>query len=92
MSKADEIMKMKRQQKTVTPTQALGQPMNAQTKEQKNVGSYEREKEEKIERTRRSFDVRTDLYKKLKVLSSEEDVHIYMLIEEAIETYLEERQ
>jgi len=49
-------------------------------------------KEEKIERTRRSFDVRTDLYRKLKIMSSSKDVHIYLLIEEALEAYLERKE
>nr|WP_202406439.1 hypothetical protein [Pontibacillus yanchengensis] len=70
-----------RQQKHVTPTQALNQNI-----EENNVG---RNEDEKVERKRVSFDLRTDLHKELKMQSLLQERNIYILIEEALEEYLQ---
>lgn len=92
MSKVNDIKKMKRQQKIITPTQALTEIVG---KEDTNVYSNkeinEKRKEEvKVERKRVSFDLRTDLHKELKMQALVHEKNIYILIEEALERYLKE--
>ena len=82
---------MKRQQKVITPTQALAETVG----EENNVDSKEeinetRKEEKKVERKRVSFDLRTDLHKELKMQSILQEKNIYLLIEEALEKYLNE--
>nr|WP_236620470.1 hypothetical protein [Geobacillus sp. MAS1] len=43
-----------------------------------------------MERKRVSFDIRTDLHKELKMQSILQEKNIYLLIEEAVEKYLNE--
>lgn len=96
---------MKRQQKVITPTQALAAtvgeeeqtniPMNETINKPNNVSSNEennppRKEETKVERKRVSFDLRTDLHKELKLQSLMQEKNIYILIEEALEKYLKE--
>ncbi|GGD29721.1 hypothetical protein [Pontibacillus salipaludis] len=83
MSKIDEIKNRKRQQKQVTPTQAISEEL-----EQNNVVESN---DEKIERKRVSFDLRTDLHKQLKMQSLLEEKNIYILIEEALQEYLSKK-
>jgi hypothetical protein len=45
-----------------------------------------------VERKRVSFDLRTDLHKELKMQSLIQEKTIYILIEEALEKYLNESQ
>lgn len=92
MSKIDDIKNIKRRQKVVTPSQAL-----AEVIEGNNVGSNKeinetRKEEKKVERKRVSFDLRTDLHKELKMQSLIQEKTIYILIEEALEKYLNESQ
>jgi hypothetical protein len=92
VSKIDDIKNIKRRQKFVTPSQAL-----AEVIEGNNVGSNKeinetRKEEEKVERKRVSFDLRTDLHKELKMQSLIQEKTIYILIEEALEKYLNESQ
>jgi hypothetical protein len=82
---------MKRQQRQITPTHVLTEAVG----EENNVGmneenNKERKEEKKVERKRVSFDLRTDLHKELKMQSILQEKNIYILIEEAIEKYLEE--
>lgn len=92
MSKVNDIKDMKRRQKVVTPSQAL-----AEMVEENNVGSNQeinetRKEEKKVERKRVSFDLRTDIHKELKMQSLIQEKNIYILIEEALEKYLNESQ
>lgn len=84
MSKIDDIKNKKRNAKQISPSQVLTE--NVETKEENNVG---RKEEKKIERKRVSFDLRTDLHKQLKMQSLLQEKNIYILIEEALEQYLE---
>lgn len=84
MSKVNDIKNMKRQQKTITPTQALAEVVGEENNETRKV-------EKKIDRKRVSFDIRTDLYKDLKMQALVQDKNIYILIEEALEKYLKEK-
>ncbi len=91
MSKVNDIKNMKRQQKVITPTQALAETVG----EENNVDSKEeinetRKEEKRVERKRVSFDLRTDLHKKLKMQALVQEKNIYILIEEALEKYLKE--
>ena len=91
MSKVNDIKNMKRQQKVITPTQALAETVG----EENNVDSKEeinetRKEEKKVERKRVSFDLRTDLHKELKMQALVQEKNIYILIEEALEKYLKE--
>ena len=91
MSKVNDIKNMKRQQKVITPTQALAETVG----EENNVDSKEeinetRKEEKKVERKRVSFDLRTDLHKELKMQALIQEKNIYILIEEALEKYLKE--
>jgi hypothetical protein len=86
VSKVDDIKNKKRQQ-TVTPSRAISQEVDTSAKEEKNVV---RNEETKIERKRVSFDLRTDLHKKLKVQSVMKEKNIYLLIEDALDKYLNE--
>lgn len=86
MSKVNDIKNMKRQQKIVTPAQALAQTIG----EENNVVLKEERK--KVERKRVSFDLRTDLHKELKLQALIKEKNIYILIEEALEKYLRENR
>jgi predicted HicB family RNase H-like nuclease len=79
---------MKRQQKHITPTHVLTEAIveenNVDTNEENNQGR------KKMERKRVSFDLRTDLHKELKMQSILKEKSLYLLIEEALEKYLNE--
>jgi predicted HicB family RNase H-like nuclease len=87
---------MKRQQRVITPAQALAETVGKKPEEERNVVSKienkETRKEEKkiVERKRVSFDLRTDLHKELKMQALIQEKNIYILIEEALEKYLKE--
>ena len=90
----NDIKNLKRQQKVITPTQALAEVVG---KEENNVSSNQEKnkktKEEiKIERKRVSFDLRTDLYKALKMEAIIQEKNMYIIIEEALEKYLKENK
>jgi hypothetical protein len=86
VSKVNDIKNMKRQQKAVTPAQALAEAVG---EEQNDIHDQRRE-EKKVERKRVSFDLRTDLHKELKFQALMKEKNIYILIEEALEKYLKE--
>lgn len=70
---------------------------NEPRKEETKVPTLEEPKqttkeEKKIERKRVSFDIRTDLHREFKMMSILEDENIYILIERAMERFLEERK
>lgn len=92
MSKVNDIKNMKRQQKKVTPAQALAETVGAEN----NVVLKEENKEsgsnKKVERKRVSFDLRVDLHKELKLQALMKEKNIYILIEEALEKYLVENK
>jgi hypothetical protein len=91
VSKVDDIKNLKRQQKVITPTQVLVEPVGDETNVSSNEESnQERKEEKKVERKRVSFDLRTDLHKELKMQSILQEKNIYLLIEEALEKYLNE--
>ncbi len=95
MSKVNDIKNMKRQQRVITPAQALTEVVGEENKQEKNVGLNEeinetRKEEKKVERKRVSFDLRTDLHKELKMQALVQEKNIYILIEEALERYLKE--
>lgn len=88
---------MKRQQKVITPTQALAEVVGEDTSQETNVDSKQeinepRKEEKKVERKRVSFDLRTDLHKELKMQALIQEKNIYILIEEALEKYLQENK
>ena len=94
MSKVNDIKNLKRQQKVITPTQALAETVG---EEKNNISSNEEtnkktKEENKIERKRVSFDLRTDLYKALKMESIIQEKNMYIIIEEALEKYLKENK
>ena len=70
---------MKRLQKHITPSQALAEEVDEEK------GST---LQKKVIRKRVSFDLRTDLHKELKMQSLLQEKNIYILIEEALEEYL----
>jgi glucan biosynthesis protein len=72
-----------RNQKQVTPTQVLTENVGEET-------NVEIKEEKKVERKRVSFDLRTDLHKELKMQSLLKEKNIYLLIEDALEKYLNE--
>lgn len=91
MSKVDDIKNLKRQQKVITPTQVLVEPVGDETNVSSNEeNNQERKEGKKVERKRVSFDLRTDLHKELKMQSILQEKNIYLLIEEALEKYLNE--
>ncbi|MES0857592.1 hypothetical protein ABS784_15460 [Geobacillus sp. G4] len=91
MSKVDDIKNMKRQQKVITPTQVLTDPVGETNNIPSNEEANQTRKEgKKVERKRVSFDIRTDLHKELKMQSILQEKNIYLLIEEAVEKYLNE--
>lgn len=98
MSKVNDIKNMKRQQKIITPTQALAESVGEEKKipfKQENNKPRTKEIEntrnkEIIERRRLSFDIRTDLYKELKMQALLRDEKMYILIEEALEKFFKE--
>ncbi|KMY59845.1 MULTISPECIES: hypothetical protein [Geobacillus] len=91
MSKVDDIKNMKRQQKVITPTQVLTDPVGEENNTSSNeYNNQPRKEEKKVERKRVSFDIRTDLHKELKMQSILQEKNIYLLIEEAVEKYLNE--
>ncbi|MGE6868802.1 hypothetical protein [Lysinibacillus fusiformis] len=77
MSKVNDIKNMKRLQKQITPSQALAEEI-----------SEEKASTLQLIRKRVSFDLRTDLHKELKMQSLLQEKNIYILIEEALEDYL----
>ena len=90
----NDIKNLKRQQKVITPTQALAEVVgeeenNITSNEEKNKKTKE---ENKVERKRVSFDLRTDLYKDLKMESIIQEKNMYIIIEEALEKYLKENK
>jgi hypothetical protein len=85
VSKVNDIKSKMRNQKHISPTFALNEEVKMD--EENNVG---RKEEKKIERKRVSFDLRTDLHKELKLQSLLLEKNIYILIEEAVEKYLNE--
>ncbi|WP_100408484.1 hypothetical protein [Bacillus solitudinis] len=96
MSKIDDIKNLKRQQKKISPSHIISEPINEDSKEENNVGRKEElmmvgTETTKIERKRVSFDLRTDLHKELKMQSLIQEKNIYILIEEAIESYFQEK-
>lgn len=93
MSKVNDIKNMKRQQKVITPSQVLTKTIE----EGKNVYSKEEinktgKEEKKVERKRVSFDLRTDLHKELKMQALMQEKNLYILFEEALEKYLNEKK
>ena len=91
MSKVNDIKNIKRQQKVITPAQALAETVGEETNVPSNEEIIETRKEEKkVERKRVSFDLRTDLHKELKMEALVQEKNIYILIEEALEKYLKE--
>lgn len=94
MSKVNDIKNMKRQQRSISPAQALAASVGG--KESNVVSNKEnnetRKEEKKVERKRVSFDLRTDLHKELKMQALIQEKNIYILIEEALENYLKERK
>ncbi|MGJ3206232.1 hypothetical protein [Geobacillus thermoleovorans] len=91
MSKVDDIKNMKRQQKVITPTQVLTDPVGEENNTSLNeYNNQPRKEDKKVERKRVSFDIRTDLHKELKMQSILQEKNIYLLIEEALEKYLNE--
>jgi len=87
VSKVNEIKNLKREQKTITPTQALAESVG---KENNVVLNEEIKVESIVNRKRVSFDLRTDLHKELKMQSIVQEKNIYILIEEALESYLKD--
>ncbi len=88
---------MKRQQRVISPTQALAEIVGEEEVEENNVDSNEeinvtRKEEKKVERKRVSFDLRTDLHKELKMQALVQEKNIYILIEEALDKYLKENK
>jgi len=79
VSKVNEIKNMKRLQKHITPSQALAEEVN-----EEKVPTLQK----KLIRKRVSFDLRTDLHKELKMQSLLQEKNIYILIEEALDEYL----
>jgi len=91
VSKVNDIKNIKRQQKVITPAQALAETVGEETNVPSNEEIIETRKEEKkVERKRVSFDLRTDLHKELKMEALVQEKNIYILIEEALEKYLKE--
>jgi len=91
VSKVNDIKNIKRQQKVITPAQALAETVGEETNVPSNEEIIETRKEEKkVERKRVSFDLRTDLHKELKMEALVQEKNIYILIEEALERYLKE--
>ena len=93
MSKVNDIKNMKRQQKVITPSQVLTETIkggkNLYSKEEINKT---RKEGKKVERKRVSFDLRTDLHKELKMQALMQEKNIYILVEEALERYLNEKK
>jgi hypothetical protein len=95
VSKVNDIKNLKRQQKVITPTQALAETVgdNEEINVVLNEEINERRMEgKKVERKRVSFDLRTDLHKELKMQSLVQEKNIYILIEEALDRYLKENK
>lgn len=88
MSKVNDIKHMKRQQKVITPSQALAETVGEEIQDKNKI----RKGVKKVERKRVSFDLRTDLHKELKMQALIQEKNIYILIEEALEKYLEENK
>lgn len=94
MSKVNDIKNLKRQQKVITPSQVLAETVG---EEEINVdlnkeNNETRKEGKKVERKRVSFDLRTDLHKELKMQALIQEKNIYILIEEALEKYLNENK
>ncbi|WP_050582950.1 hypothetical protein [Geobacillus thermopakistaniensis] len=75
----------------MTPTQVLTDPVGEENNTSLNeYNNQPRKEDKKVERKRVSFDIRTDLHKELKMQSILQEKNIYLLIEEAVEKYLNE--
>lgn len=90
----NDIKNLKRQQKVISPTQALAEVVG---EEENSISSNEEKNKKikgeiKIERKRVSFDLRTDLYKTLKMEAIIQEKNMYIIIEEALEKYLKENK
>jgi hypothetical protein len=92
VSKIDDIKNIKRRQKVVTPSQALAEVIEGNNVDSNKEINETRKEEKQVERKRVSFDLRTDLHKELKMQSLIQEKTIYILIEEALEKYLNESQ
>jgi hypothetical protein len=92
VSKIDDIKNIKRRQKFVTPSQALAEVIEGNNVDSNKEINETRKEEKQVERKRVSFDLRTDLHKELKMQSLIQEKTIYILIEEALEKYLNESQ
>ena len=95
MSKVNDIKNLKRQQKVITPTQALAETVGEETEQENNISSNEEinettKEENKVKRKRVSFDLRTDLYKDLKMEALIQEKNMYIIVEEALEKYFKE--
>jgi hypothetical protein len=88
VSKVNDIKHMKRQQKVITPAQALAETVGEEIQDKTKI----RKGVKKVERKRVSFDLRTDLHKELKMQALIQEKNIYILIEEALEKYLEKNK
>ncbi|WP_018924857.1 hypothetical protein [Salsuginibacillus kocurii] len=96
MSKIDDIKNKKRSQKQVSPSHSLTEPVQqeqeAETEEEEKAPTKRKGAEPKIERKRVSFDLRTDLHKRMKMQSLMEERNIYLIIEDALEEYLDRNE
>ena len=98
MSKVNDIKKLKRRQKVVTPSQVLAESVGEETNTEDNNVDLKQEINEtrkegkRVERKRVSFDLRTELHKELKMQALLQEKNIYILIEEALEKYLKENK
>ncbi|MFK2827121.1 hypothetical protein QYG89_15910 [Bacillus sp. B190/17] len=90
MSKVNDIKNKKRQQKIISPTQALAEAVGENNDSSLEETKKTRKEEAKIERKRVSFDIRTDLHKELKMQSLVQEKNIYLIIEEALDRYFED--
>lgn len=93
VSKTNDIKNMKREQKMVSPARVLSEDIDKkiEIKEENNVSSFILN-EQKIERKRVSFDLRTDLHRQLKMQAAFREKNIYEMIEEALVSYFENEE
>lgn len=68
------------------------QEESAETPERQNARTPEREIARESQRTSRGFAIRADLVKAMKRVALDEDRHLYEVLEEAVEQYLERRK
>jgi len=79
VSKVNDIKNMKRLQRQITPSQALSEEVSEEKLFQQDKN---------LIRKRVSFDLRIDLHKELKMQALLQEKNIYILIEEALEKFL----